>query len=394
MDQLKKELKLLYNIDHNNIIKIIGVEKTINNIYIILEHCNGGSLLDFVSNYKKIYRKNLPEKLIQKILNQIIKGLKFMHGQNIIHRDIKLENILINFDDIENNYKIRKFNNKTKINFDNNNIKKNEKSREYNNLENDINDFIYERSGSNFLKIIYSSRNLQEDTFTIKIADLGYARELDNKVGSSSICGSPLFMAPDIVNLFNENIKETKNYNLSVDIWSLGTVLYELLIGNPPFVAYFNPDIFKKIIKGMYELPINLSISVEALNLLTGLLNYYPEKRFTFEIIEKEPFITKFPEEFHFIQINALSLKNENLDLGINSILIDTKNRASFLKKIIKLFLKEKIDIDDFSEEEVYDLIYKLISEKENFKYNIYNYKEEFIFEDSNKLKKVIYKIK
>ena len=89
MEQFKKELKTLYRLSHKNLIKIEGVEKTINNVYLVLEYCNGGSLYDYSCHYKKKYNKRIPELVVQKIIRQIIEGLKFMHKKNIIHRDIK-----------------------------------------------------------------------------------------------------------------------------------------------------------------------------------------------------------------------------------------------------------------------------------------------------------------
>lgn len=424
MDQLKKELKLLYSIDHKNIIRIIGVEKTINNIYLILEHCNGGSLLDFLTNYKKLFKKNLPEKIIKKIMKQIIEGLKFMHSQNIIHRDIKLENILIHFENIDNEYNnFQKTNNNQnpKNNTDNNtesnnNFNSEEKDKEKEKSE--LNDFIFKRSGSNYLKKIYSNKNFFNENFTVKIADLGYAKEFDRRIGSSSICGTPLFMAPDIINLFNEEIKQSKSYNLSVDIWSLGTVFYELLIGKPPFIANFNKDIFQKILNGLYELPRNLEISVEAISLMTGLMNYSPEKRMNFEDIENEPFMKKDFEDFHLIPLKALDLSESegsrdfNNSNNFNSIKVDSKNRNLFLKKILKIFFEKRkdndndndyynsIDIEQLNDNEVNKEIKKIIAKKEKFKFDIeierkkINNKEEEeddknIFKNLEKLNKV-----
>jgi len=375
LDQFKKELKILFALNHQNIIKIIGVEKTINNIYLILEYCNGGTLLDYVTWYKKTYNKNIPEEIIQKILKQIIEGLKYMHKNNIIHRDIKLENILINFDDLETEYIFNDYKNEEIINKENFHTNKNiNNNKEVNsNYFQNLNDFINSRFHHNLLHKTYNIKSLFDSKFTIKIADLGYARILNQSECSTTICGTPLFMAPDIVNLlhkYENNIDiENNNYNSSIDIWSLGIVFYELLIGTPPFTAIYNNEIFNKILAGVYEIPKNIKLSVEALSFLTGLMEFYPEKRFKIEDLEKQPFIMKNISDFVIIQTelledelndneitNKLSIDKKNSNTFIS---IDSKETNNLLIKMIKYF---KIDLPQNNIDNKKTL-YKIINE-------------------------------
>jgi fused-like protein len=62
----------------------------------------------------------------------------------------------------------------------------------------------------------------------IKICDFGFARAIDNKTMITSIKGTPLYMAPEL-------LKEYP-YNKKADLWSLGVILYELYVGQPPFI--------------------------------------------------------------------------------------------------------------------------------------------------------------
>lgn len=319
MEQFKKELKTLYRLSHKNIIKIVGVEKTINNVYLILEYCNGGTLYDYTQYYKKTFKARLPELIVQKIIKQVIEGLKFMHKNNIIHRDIKLENILINFDDQANIYSENTLINKS-------------------------------------TKDLYSLYSLEKDNFTIKIADLGYARELEGGLGASTICGTPMTIAPEIVNIYSEDGRDSK-YNSAIDLWSLGAVLYELLIGVSPFVGRNKEDIMRKVFSGMYEIPSNISVSIESVYLLNGLLQFLPQKRLSWDQIVFHPFITKDVKKFKYIKLNSVINKNGDESLNCdNKLLINSKDCSNFLWILFKAtgaslpFELDELDKDTYEE--------------------------------------------
>ena len=63
----------------------------------------------------------------------------------------------------------------------------------------------------------------------LKIADFGFARVLDSTDMAATVCGSPLYMAPEIL--------RHERYDARADLWSLGTILYELLFGQPPYTG-------------------------------------------------------------------------------------------------------------------------------------------------------------
>ena len=93
----KREINALVSLSHENLIKFITVERTENNVYLILEYCNGGTLKEYQTYYRNKYNMELNEFYVQKIIRQFIKGLEYMHKNNTIHRDIKLDNIMLNF---------------------------------------------------------------------------------------------------------------------------------------------------------------------------------------------------------------------------------------------------------------------------------------------------------
>ena len=76
----------------------------------------------------------------------------------------------------------------------------------------------------------------------VKIADLGFARELNYEDLSETMCGTPLVMAPEVLN--------GKRYNHKADVWSLGIVFFEMLVGFTPFTGRDKPDLKRNLERG------------------------------------------------------------------------------------------------------------------------------------------------
>ena len=95
------ETDLMKQLNHPNITKILEHFESEKYYLIIMEYINGGNLFSFVKK-----RRKLSEKTAKFLFRQIIEGIKYIHSKNIVHRDIKLENILI---DVNNNIKICDF---------------------------------------------------------------------------------------------------------------------------------------------------------------------------------------------------------------------------------------------------------------------------------------------
>ena len=302
----RRELQNLHNLKHSNIIRILDYLNNKSTHYIILEYCNGGNLREYLTKYIKKNKAPLNEFFIQKILKQIAPALEFMHSKNIIHRDIKLENILLNF----NNYP---------------NIPKDGKAPQ---------------------ALKFSEKSLNKD-FSAKITGLNFSKDLIKDNMGSTILGSPLYMSPDIVEKYDK--KSDKKYNTSADLWSLGVITYELLTGTTPFIGTEVNQLFHNIEKGIYKLPNALKPSIEIISLINGLLQYYPEKRLTWEQIKQHPFFTKNVEDFNYINLEVYS-ENEKKEIEINS---KDSNSDNLLWIFFKCKELEGIKMDKINQKEM-----------------------------------------
>ena len=86
-----------------------------------------------------------------------------------------------------------------------------------------------------------------QDKIVCKITDFGFSKFFDPREGMTETLGSPLYMAPEI-------IKKIR-YDMKVDIWSLGVIIYTLIIGKPPFETTNVKSTYDKIRKNSYHFP-------------------------------------------------------------------------------------------------------------------------------------------
>lgn len=118
---------------------------------------------------------------------------------------------------------------------------------------------------------------------TLKIADFGFARTLGMSNMAETMCGSPLYMAPEILGL--------KKYDAKADLWSVGTILFELLTGRPPFRGRSQLELLRNIQTQELRLPRDVHISKACVELLQGLLQRNPTMRMNFEEFFQSAFL-------------------------------------------------------------------------------------------------------
>ena len=99
--KIMNEINLMKNLNHFSVVKLLDTVETEKYILLIMENVLGGDLLSFIKK-----RNKLQEKTAKFIFKQLLQSIKYIHSKNIVHRDIKLDNILI---DLNNNIKLCDF---------------------------------------------------------------------------------------------------------------------------------------------------------------------------------------------------------------------------------------------------------------------------------------------
>ena len=163
---INSEIDIMKTLNHINILKLYDVITHKNNLFLVLEYCNKGDLTNYIRSGDNTHDIDY--------IKQILCGLNYLYKNNILHRDIKPQNILIN-----------------------NNI--------------------------------------------IKICDFGFAKNIKDYDLLNTFCGSPLYMAPEIL--------KYREYTDKSDIWSLGVIMYEIIFKRHPYMSSNHIDLINKIKK-------------------------------------------------------------------------------------------------------------------------------------------------
>jgi calcium-dependent protein kinase len=96
--EIKNEIDILKKLDHPNIVKIYEFYNTLTDFYIVTEYCKKGELYSYI-------KRSYSENQLAVLFYQVFSGLYYLHDHHILHRDLKLENIMIS--DIEKDIKTK-----------------------------------------------------------------------------------------------------------------------------------------------------------------------------------------------------------------------------------------------------------------------------------------------
>ncbi|XP_068268428.1 serine/threonine-protein kinase ULK1 isoform X4 [Nyctibius grandis] len=219
---LGKEIKILKELKHENIVALYDFQELANSVYLVMEYCNGGDLADYLHTMR-----TLSEDTIRLFLQQIAGAMKMLHSKGIIHRDLKPQNILLSY---------------------------------------------------------AGGRKSNPNNIRIKIADFGFARYLQNNMMAATLCGSPMYMAPEVI--------MSQHYDAKADLWSIGTIIYQCLTGKAPFQASSPQDLRLFYEKNKMLMPnIPRETSTHLRQLLLGLLQRNHKDRMDFDEFFHHPFL-------------------------------------------------------------------------------------------------------
>ena len=229
---LGKEIKILSELTqlhHGNVVALLDCKETGTHVFLVMEYCNGGDLADYLAS-----KGTLSEDTIRLFFKQIADAMKALNAMGIVHRDLKPQNILL----------------------------------------------CHEGSKSNPMPT----------EITLKIADFGFARFLEDGVMAATLCGSPMYMAPEVI--------MSLKYDAKADLWSIATIVFQCLTGKAPFQASTpqalknfyekNPDLKPKIPSGT---------SPELTDFLTRLLRRNAKDRMEFDEFFNHQFLRSVPSK-------------------------------------------------------------------------------------------------
>ncbi|KAK6103948.1 Protein kinase domain family protein [Brugia pahangi] len=246
---LANEIKTMEQLHHPNIIRLFECVEATPRIYLIMEYAGHGELYSYIHHQGK-----LPENDCKLIFAQIISAISYMHSKNIIHRDIKAENVLLSKPDL------------------------------------------------------------------IKLADFGFACQVNPGDMLTTFCGSPAYAAPEL-------FKNSKYYGRSVDIWAIGVLLYFMLVGNTPFRGETFHNLKQCILRGTYALPNYLSVSAQ--RVISQMLVIDPMKRTTIDDIKNCNFLKECKFTKPYIQFNMIMDESEVLEAK-NPLMVQVRNKLQF----------------------------------------------------------------
>ena len=181
--------------------------------------------------------------------------------------------------------------------------------------------------------------NILKHNGTVKVADFGFAKLLGEEGTAATILGSPLNMAPEVL--------DGAVYNNKADIWSVGTVFYELLFGKPAFMAESIIELKHNIKTQKLHFPKRINnISPELEDVIKRMLTVDVNKRISWEELFVHPINSYREEKIKKELESSLQAQDMNLVLNMSKFYINNNKVMQHVSDINK-----RQDLNDFTRE-------------------------------------------
>jgi len=300
---LLKEISLLAQCDHPNIVRIIGSAEDKHNVYMALEVCTGGALLDTLMNSQS---HHFSESEVGRMAVMMFRAIEYCHANGIAHRDLKLDNWLF----------------------------------EKNNGELKLIDFGLSKKFYN--------------------GDYDHHGQLRMK----QFLGTPGFVAPEMQ---QTHFNERTGYTTQVDVWSLGVIVFAVMSGRMPFKRKPSDcvpleDKESRVYRRSFNKEPWPSISEPAKNFVEALLDPNPDERLTAAEALKHPFLIKHAKELKEKRMSMVGSKSKLKKQESQALTRITQfARTDALQKAAMLLIAHELHQDEI--EKLRTIFYRLDSD-------------------------------
>ena len=328
INKFQNEIKILAMVDHPNIVRLFEVIEDDKYFNLFQELCTGGELS------RKIQTTQLKEKEIARIFNEIMSAVAYCHEKGIVHRDLKLENILFASESPDSPVKIIDFG--FSVLLGKNNINK---DKDKNNNDN--------------------GNNLKKSGF----------RRMKSKVGTL------YYISPEIIK---------GNYDEKCDIWACGVILFILLGGYPPFSGSNDKEVYNIITQVKYDFnkPTWKNVSKYAKDLIKNMLT-----------LAKNRYTAKQVLNSKWLEIKLKDANEENMNYYLDYKHIAKYKTYNKFKQAILTFIASRLNSDECKD--IKNIFYNIDEDKNGFitfedyrKYIINEFNIDDLIENEEEIKK------
>jgi len=228
LEKLRREVSILFSLRHPRIVTLYEVIEENDALRLVIELVEGGELFDRI-----VTSGTFTEPVARYIFVQVAEGLKYIHSKDIVYRDLKPENVLVD------------------------------------------------------------AKHSKPPLLQVKLSDFGHSKALDGYSVPMTCVGTPQYWAPEV----SEPGRAAMGYDQNVDLWSLGVLLYVMLLGAYPFdgIGARIEDQIRRAHLSFKSETCKNEISEKAKQLIRSLIQVTPTKRLPLDACFTHPWVAAAP---------------------------------------------------------------------------------------------------